>query len=138
MSIDFRTVRTPAKIAQVQAAIQGDEHLELADPARQTARRNNLQLTKSSFNRITKQELKLQAYVPDHGVTQMPGDAIRRVNMANTIIQMPLRLRRKFVFGDEKWFTLNGTINKQNMRLYAPKKANGQGGKPGHFRNVFT
>lgn len=80
--------------------------------------------------------MKLQAYVPDHGVTQRPGDDIRKVAMANAIIAMPLRLRGKMVFSYKKWYTLNGMVNKQNMRLYAPRKTNGQGSKPGHFRYV--
>ena len=118
----------------MRAALQADEQLEVGDPGRQTARRNNLGLTKSSFNRITKKELKLECYVPGKGVTAAPGDAARRLAMANSIIPRPIAERQMFVFGDEKWFTLNGMVNSQNMRLYGPRKANGQGGKPQHFR----
>ena len=87
--IVLRTQRTPAKIEEVRVALQADEQLEVGDPARQTARRNNAELTKSTFNRITKKELKLQCYVPGKGVTAEPGDALRRLQMSNSIIPYP-------------------------------------------------
>ena len=95
--------------------------LEVGDPARQTARRNNLGLTKSSFNRIAKTELKLVCYKPGKGVTAAPGDDIRRLAMANSILPRPLAEREMMEFGDEKWFTLNSMVNSQNMRVYGPR-----------------
>ena len=114
----------------MRVARQANEQLEVGDPTRETARRNNLGLTKSSFNRIVKKELKLECYVPGKGITPAPGDAQRRLAMCHTIIPRPLAQRQMMVFGDEKWFTLNGMVNPQNMRLYGPRKSNGQGGKP--------
>ena len=91
-------------------------------------------LKKSSFNNITKKDLKLECYKPAKGPKRKDDDPQRRLNFANDIVTKPLPVREKIVTSDEAYFDLNGNVNSQNDRLYAPRKQNGQGGKPAHFR----
>ena len=39
-------------------------------------------------------------------------------------------------FSDEARFDMNGEVNTQNVRRYAPKKQGEEGGKPEHFRTT--
>ena len=130
----IRSVRTQAKIQEVQIGLQGDEQRPFGDRDRNTARRNNFHLKKSSFNNITKKDLKLQCYVPAKGTKMKMNDPQRRVAFARSIVARPLAERELIVTSDEAWFDMNGCVNRQNDRCYAPKKHNGQGGKPDHFR----
>ena len=54
-------MRTPATIQAVRNAVIGDHAKQLGEP-KNTCRRNDLGLDKSSFNRIIKQDLNLHCY----------------------------------------------------------------------------
>ena len=57
-----KTVRTPANIEAVRAAVTADTTKELFDPSVNTSSRNSLGLSASSFNRILKEDLKYHCF----------------------------------------------------------------------------
>lgn len=107
-----RTSRTQVNIDRVRREMQ-------ANPS-SSARRNNLpMLTRSSFNRITKRDLKLTAYHIQRRHALQPGDNQRRLAYCNWLDQRPARFQQNVVIGDEAAFHLNGKVNSWNLRYYS-------------------
>ena len=66
-------------------------------------------------------------------------DMVRRVNFANHVLNnMTQRDLMNTAFSDEATFTLDWSVNSQNVRRYCPKKTRGvdEGGRPENFRHT--
>ena len=94
-----RSARTVENIEAVRALLERNPRV--------CARDNGL-LTKSSFNRITKRDLKFHPY-------HMYLDFCEWFSGQNT------RFLPNFVISDEANFAMNGVVNTWNVRKYAPK-----------------
>ena len=135
-----RTATTPAMAAQVRAVTEHDATKELnrAHSPVSTARHNALGLDKSAWCRIAKSE-KLHPYKIVRSQKLEPADFPRRLAMARHLATLNANNISNMLFSDEATFCLDGTINTQNVRRYAPKKgsvpAGMAQGRPAHFRH---
>ena len=130
----FRSARTAPNIELVKNLCAADAEKPRADATRNSARRNDANLSKSSFNRITKEELKLHCFKPSVEHEIKDGDAPVREQCCHDFLGLSDADRDNFCWSDEANFNLDGSVNKQNNRAYSPKKKNGVGGKPDNFR----
>ena len=88
-----------------------------------TSRRNGLGMTKSTFNRISKTELRFHPYRIHRRQELKNGDYARRMNFCRWFLQQSIdpAFLSRFTIGDEATFSLNGNINTKNNVYYAPK-----------------
>lgn len=113
-----RTTRNQLNVDQVR-------QLLLNQPTGISCRRNPLNLPKTAFNDITRKDLKWHPY-RIHVVQKLePRDYQRRVRFCQWFSNQAHNVRffTNLVIGDEAIFQMNGTVNTQNVRCYAP---NGQ------------
>ena len=115
-----RTARTPENIEAVRVAVTADRTKELFDPTVVSGRRNGLGISQSTFARIVKEDLKLHCYKLERRFEMHPGDKERRLNFARRIIGLSDQQLLNMAFSDEAYFTLDGEVNTQNIRRYAP------------------
>lgn len=109
-----RTGRTPAHIADVTRQLR-------ANP-RVSSRRNNLpHITRSTFQRIVKNDIEWHPYKIKKRHALQPGDLPRRLQFCNWLLNRPQRFLREVVIVDEANFQMNGSVSTQNVRAYAPK-----------------
>ena len=109
-----RTSRSPANIAAVNR--------ELHQNPRVSSRRNGVpQVSRSSFLRIVKKEIRWHAYRIKRRHKLNPGDPQRRLAFCNWFINRPQRFLREVVIVDEATFTMRGSVTTTNVREYAPK-----------------
>lgn len=120
-----RSSRSPQNIQAVQNLLQQPQQNR---PQQISSRRNGLGLTQSTFSRITRLDLRLHPFkmIRHHELFQ--GDPARRVAFCNWLLARPQRFLDNFGIGDEASFAMNGTVNSQNVREYAPR-----GQKPLNF-----
>lgn len=111
-----RSARTQTNIDAVRRELQANPEA--------SARRNNIpQLTKSSFNRITKYDLKLHPFRMNIQHQLFPRDYQRRVDFCRWFVARPPRFHNSdLLIGDESTFRMDGKVNTWNARSYAPKK----------------
>ena len=86
-----------------------------------SARRHNEPIKKSSYNNITKKDLKLKPYkiLRLHKVTDQ--QTVARLKMGRLLARKPASWYRELCVSDEAWFTLSGHVfNRQNTVCYSP------------------
>ena len=110
-----RTTRTAENIDAVRDLLQENPHM--------SARRNPIPISRASFNRITRQDIKWHPYRMHVRHELLPADFARRLRFS---VWLNERCRREnfldsFLIGDEASFVMNGEVNTQNVRQYAPK-----------------
>ena len=110
-----RTTRTAEYIDAVRDLLQENPHM--------SARRNPIPISRASFNRITRQDIKWHPYRMHVRHELLPADFARRLRFS---VWLNERCRREnfldsFLIGDEASFVMNGEVNTQNVRQYAPK-----------------
>ncbi len=89
-----RTVRTPQNIAAV--------HQEITQNRQVSARRNNLpHISKSSFNRITKHDLKYHTYRIQWRHTLLQRDLQSHIDHCNWLPRRPARFISNIIIGNE-------------------------------------
>ena len=117
-----RTTRDAQAINNVRLALQAYQPKQPQQP-HITARRNPFGISKSSFNRITKTDIKWHPYKIRVVHELKPGDYARRLRFCNWFSQRAqnIRFMSNIVIGDEAVFSMDGTVNTQNVRCYAPK-----------------
>ena len=118
------TVRTARNIAAVQRSLERAAIRTPGTPG-PSARRHTQVISKSSYNRITRKDLRLKPYkiLRLHKVT--PQQTLARLKMGRLLERKPLSWFTNLVDSDEAWFTLSGHVfNRQNTVCYAPS---GQG-----------
>ena len=114
------TARTPANIAAVKRSL---ERAASRKPGQigPSSRRHNENISRASYNRITKKDLKLKPYkiMRLHKVT--PQQTVARLKMGRLLFRQPLAWFRELCVSDEAWFTLSGHVyNRQNTVCYSP------------------
>ena len=132
-----RSVRTPPNIQAVKDVLDEDAIKDPDAPDINSARKNVLGISKSSWQRIAKDDLHYHSYKLIVSQKLKPEDHARRVRFANNILNNTTVADTKHTaFSDEATFSLDGEINTQNTRRYAPQKVRGenQGGRPEQFR----
>ena len=110
-----RTTRSEENVDAVRALLQ--------KTPRVSARRNPLQISHASFNRITRLDLQWHPYQMFVRHQLLAGDFPRRLRFSEWFNQ---RCRGEhfldsLLIGDEAGFALNGEVNSHNVREYAPK-----------------
>ena len=116
-----KTARTPENIEAVRVAVTADRAKDVFDPTVVSGHRNGLGISQSTFARIVKEDLKLHCYKLERRFEMHPGDKERRLNFARRIIGLSDQQLLNMAFSDEAYFTLDGEVNTQNVRRYAPK-----------------
>jgi hypothetical protein len=86
-----------------------------------SVRRNDTELSRSSFHRIVRKELKFYPYKMEIKHQLLDADLPRRVRFAEWFLERPERFAELLVVGDEAGFCMNGMVNRQNCRHYSPK-----------------
>ena len=134
-----QSVLTPANRAAVRAVCAHDAAKDLDYPHSpvSSCRRNVLGIGKSSWCRITFEE-KLHPFKIIRSQKLVPADYPRRLQMCRYLVTLTPADLTHFLFSDEANFDLDGNVNTQNVRRYAPRKGSvpaGQlQGRPAHFR----
>ena len=109
-----RTARSQANVQLVTQALQQDPNA--------SARRNNVpNLSKSSFNRITKRDIKWHPYKMNIRHKLEPQDNARRIQYCQWLLQQRHNFMNNIVIGDEAVFQMNGHVSNHNVHSYAPK-----------------
>lgn len=112
------TARTPRNIARVQRECERAEDREPGEPG-PSARRHAAPVSKSTFNRITKHDLKKRPYRIQRLHQVMDVQTAARVRMGRFLASKPLDWFRDLVVSDEAWFTLSGHVfNAKNTVCY--------------------
>ena len=118
------TVRTQENINSVENILDSEKDRRPDQPG-SSCRRNTLNLTKSSFNRIVRKDLGWKPYKIIRRQKITPANAVMRLQMARYLVSKPKRYFENLIVSDEAWFTIGGHVmNRQNNVLYAPS---GQG-----------
>ena len=134
-----RSVTTPANSARVRNVCAHDAAKELDVPHSpiSSGRRNVLGLAPAAWWRITKAE-KLHPYKVIRSHKLLPADYPRRVAMCRFLVTLTPAQLSNFLFSDEATFCVDGSVNSQNVRKYAPRKGSlppgQQQGRPPNFR----
>lgn len=118
-----RTVRTPESIERVRVLLGEQQQV--------SCRRNRIGMSKSSFNLLTRNDLRWHPY-KIHVVQELKeADYRRRIQFCQwfTYQARNNRFLSNIVIGDEAVFCMNGTVSTQNVRCYAPK-----GNPPADFK----
>ena len=111
-----RTTRTEENIAAIRALLEENQRV--------SARRNPIDIYSSSFNRITKFELRWHPYKMHVRHQLLPTDLPRRLHFVEWFVE---RCRRRpnflesLIVGDEAAFAMNGEVCTHNVRQYAQK-----------------
>ena len=110
-----RTARSGQNIADVREEM-------LANPRNFSLRRNNLNLSRCTIQRIISQDLKWHPYKIFTRHALQPNDFQRRITFSRWFEQAAFnpRFLRRVVIGDEATFSMNGKVSSQNVRMYAP------------------
>jgi hypothetical protein len=110
-----RTARTPENIELVRES--------LSQHGKRSSRRNGLGLSRSSFHRIAKLDIKFHPYVMITRQKLREGDPVQRMafcdRLVDTVEQNPQFLDQLIV-SDEAVFSLNSEVNTRNVIKYAP------------------
>jgi hypothetical protein len=111
-----RTGRSNENIDRVQEALE-------ENPRGIVCRRNGLGLTRATFNRIVSLDLKWHPYKIRVRHELKPTDPDRRIRFCRWFLEKcrDRRFLQNFIIGDEAGFAMNGSVNTQNVREYAPK-----------------
>lgn len=110
-----RTVRTPANIQRVEAAIAINPRL--------SARRNGLGISKSAYNEITRIDLNYHPYRMKVRHALEGGDHVRRSDFSQWFLAQTRdpQFFDKVLIGDEAAFAMDGQVYNHNMVYYAEK-----------------
>ena len=74
----------------------------------------------TTWHRITTKDLNYHSYKLKQSDRLKPEDYPRRVRFANHILTLSNRQLANFAYSDEATFSLDGEVNTQNVRRYAP------------------
>ena len=135
-----RAARSEVKIAAVKAVLDGDSVKPADDPTISSCRRNTLGMNATAWHRIATKYLQYHSYKLEKSHGLKPEDFPRRVRFANHFLTLSPQEMGIIAYSDEASFSMDGEVNTQNVRRYAPKKEYGQpvGGKPIQFRHTHS
>lgn len=124
-----RSVRILGVIQQVQAVLERERDLPPGFP-RSSARRNNLMLSKTSFSRIVRLDLKLHAYKLGRHCRLSERARRMRLEMCGFLVRQLPSFYEKLIVTDEATFCLNGHVFNRKTNVCYSRTRNG---KPRHF-----
>ncbi|KAF2362035.1 Protein of unknown function DUF4817 [Trinorchestia longiramus] len=101
--------RTENNIAIVQRAI--------TENPTTSVRRNETNLSQSTFHRILKKDIRLHPYKMQIKHELLPCDYVRRREFCNWFISKDQRFTERLVVTDEAAFSMNARVNTQNTRF---------------------
>ena len=110
-----KTEESSLSLNKDRSGRRGTEHMQeninllrekLIESPRISARNNCLDISKRTFNRITKHDLKVHVYQK-----LLEHDLLGRLNFANWFLQRHVRFIEVIVFGDEATFHMNRRVN---------------------------
>ena len=109
------SVRTDEQIDEIR-------ELLIVNP-KVVARRNGVGISKTTFNKITKYDLKFHPYRIHRRHGLRPNDFPRRERFCHWFLRncRNPRFLTNLIISDEVGFAMNGKVNTQNVRHYAPK-----------------
>lgn len=109
-----RFVRSPENIQAVRDLLNNNPTVSI--------RRNQLELSRSTFSRVVKHDLKWHPYKIHVRHQLKPTDFEKRFTFCRWFLGQchNVRFLHNFVIGDEASFAMNGKVNTQNVRFYAP------------------
>lgn len=124
-----RSVRTPENIERVRVAVTRSPH--------RSARRQAtaLRLSDRSVRRILHLDLRFHPYKLMIVQKLNEGDYVQRREFAERMLEI-LDDRVVVIMSDEAHFHLNGYVNKQNFRYWAPRNPNELHERPLHSERV--
>ena len=102
---------TENNIAIVQRAITENPAISV--------RHNETNLSKSTFHRILKKDIRLHPYKMQIKHELQPCDYARRRTFCNWFISKDQRFTERLVVTDEAAFSMNGRVNTQNTRFWS-------------------
>lgn len=110
-----RSIRTQENINMVRNILNENPTV--------STRRNDSELSQSSFSRITRLDMKWHPYRIRIRHELKPQDFQRRMNFCRWFSAQchNPRFLYNFVIGDEACFSMNGRVNSHNVRMYAEK-----------------
>ena len=112
------TARNQDNIEAVRELLESECDRE-PDEIGSSSRRNDLNLSKSSFNRITKHDLKLHPYRLLRLQKATPQHVQLRVKMGRLLSRKTKPWFGNLCVSDEAWFTLGGHVyNRKNTVIY--------------------
>ena len=124
-----RSARTVANIDRVRLLLNQERDLAVGF-FRSSARRNNLMVSKSTFNRITRLDLKHHPYVVARHCHLSDRAKQLRITMAQFLIRQPHLFYARLLVTDEATFTLGGHVFNRRMTVcYSQCRQ----GRPEHF-----
>ncbi|CAH1985567.1 unnamed protein product [Acanthoscelides obtectus] len=128
-----RSVRTPENIAVVKESVRDD-------PKQSTTRRSQeLGISRTSLLRILHKDLNVHAYKIQLTQELRRADHFSRRTLSDWLLehrQIDANFSSKIMFSDEAHFTLNGTVNKQNCRIWANENPREYQEQPMHPQKV--
>ena len=127
-------VRTAENLDRVKAVLDRDRPKDRGDrdaSPSSSCRRNALGISKSSWNRMTK-DLEYHPYKVHRRHELLPQDYQKRLDFCNWILTLTDDQLFKVVLSDEANFQLSGHVNSKNVVKYAPTKRSNpeEGGHP--------
>ena len=109
-----RTGRSQENIAKVKEVLENNHEV--------SCRRNHSELPPATFFRIYKFDLKFHPYKIFRRHELTPADFSRRLKFCQWLLEQDEHFLTNLVIGDEAAFCLDGKVNTQNIRRYAPQK----------------
>ena len=100
----------------------------LTQHSNRSSRRNGLELSRSSFHRIAKLDIKFHPYVMITRQKLEEGDPVQRMAFCNRLVQtveQSPQFLDQLIVSDKALFSLNSEVNTRNVIKYAPY-GNGQ------------
>ena len=107
-----RTARTDENIRAVRELLQRDPHVSV--------RRNGLGIRPTSFHNIVRLDIRWYPYKMHRRHELLDADLPRRLRFCQWFLDQHPRFIEDLVIGDEAAFFMNGRVNNQNVREYAP------------------
>ena len=103
-------------IAAVRALLEQNRNV--------SARCNPIEVSSASFNRITRLDIRCAPYRMHVRHVLLATDLPRRMHFVEWFVQRCPRenFLQSIIIGDEAGFSMNGEVNTQNVRQYAPKR----------------
>ena len=113
------TVRTQENIQSVKHLLESEKDRKPDQPG-SSCRRNMMNISKSSFNRIVLKDLSWRPYKIIRRQKISPANADMRLQMGRFLASKPKRYFENLIVSDEAWFTMGGHVmNRKNNVLYA-------------------
>ena len=118
-----KSARTPQTIQLIRNVLNGEINQSLSF-RHSSSRRNNFNVSQSTFIRIVKHDLKLWAYKHRRIVRLTDRHKHLRLTMCRSLVLKPNIYFRRLLVSDECLFVINGhNFNRSTNRCWAPSRS---------------